>query len=191
MEGKLGVDWKKIGAIFGIIVIAAFLATPGPVSTVSADTENTTTSQLIVSGVIDVTINASACDFGSHSPGTINTSATDCFPLRVTLHANTNTVTNLQVKGADMKSGGNTLIVNNLTYVNATGAGAPSHWLTELNTTYASGSDEAHSGYNDWLAIPDPAADVNRDIYWYSNVPSYQTKGTYSGTLNVKMVDAG
>ena len=183
-------DWKKIVAVLALAAVACFFASTDPVKSVSADTLNETTSTLTVSGVVDVTISATTIAFGSVAPGTANSSSTaGGWPLNVTIHANTNTVTNLQVNGTNM-GGAGTLLVNNITYENAT-LGGPYGWKTELNATFSSGQDENHHSYNDWVGIPDPSSDIDRLIYWYINVPSYQTKGSYTGNIYVKVIDVG
>ena len=138
--------------------------------------------------VIDVTINASDCDFGTQSPRAENASATTCFPLTVTIGTNTNVKTNLAVNGTTLAGSGSlTLAVNNVTSSNeSTG------WKTELNATFSYGSDAAHAAYSNWMQIAIPVGvATTRDIWWFINVPEYQGKSTYNGQLYVRVSAAG
>jgi len=179
---------KVFGLVFGLIVLALFLMVPGTVSFVSADQLNETDSSVTVSGVVDVTLNGTTIAFGSVAPDTANSTATTGFPVLITIHGTTNTQIDIQVNGTDM-TGAGTLAVNNITYCNETvGEGG---WLTELNATFNSGSDEAHARYTDWVDIADPVGDITRNAYWFINIPAAQTKGTYNGNIYIKVIDSG
>ncbi len=181
MKGAL----KLFGLVLGLIALASFLMVPGTVSLVSADTLNETDSSVTVSGVVDVTLNGTTIAFGNVAPGTANSSATTGCPVEITIHADTNTVTTIQVNGTDM-TGAGTLEVNNITYCNESDG-----WKTELNATFSSGADDQYNAYSDWLDIADPTEDITRDAYWYINIPSAQAKGAYSGNIYIKVIDSG
>ena len=175
---------KVFGLVFGLIALALFLMVPGTVSFVSADNLTETASSVTVSGVVDVTLNGTTIDFGNLPPDTPNSSATTSFPVLITIHGTTNTQITIQVNGTDM-TGAGTLAVNNITYSNDT------VWLTELNATFNSGSDEAHARYTDWVDIADPVEDITRNAYWYINIPAAQTKGAYNGNIYIKVIESG
>ncbi|MFH0835224.1 MAG: hypothetical protein V1881_02685 [Candidatus Micrarchaeota archaeon] len=178
-------DWKMIGLAFAV-VCALFLVS-NKVDFVSA--YNTSQSWVTVNGVVDVTINCTAVNFSYLAPGAVNQSAASCYPMNVSINANTNTPTTIAVNGSDLDSAGTALTARNITYTNGTSAPADTTYKTELNATSTSGSDNAGEPFDDWVNIV--AGGATRYAYWWITVPAAQTKGTYTGTIYVKVSDTG
>lgn len=179
-------NWKLTGVVFALLAAAFFVSYKAPF--VAADpTPNETASSVTISGIVDVTVNCTAIGFGSLSAGVANSSSTNCFPLIVTLWANTNTQTAIAVNGSNLMNNSVVYGVRNVTYANVTAAPK-----TELNATFTSGDDNVtHGPYDDWVNIGDPAIDTNKTIFWYLTTPSTILKGVYAGTIYVRVTDTG
>lgn len=162
---------KTIFAIFGMLVLclAGFnLATP-QISELTSSAE--------VGEVISVALNASAVGWTGLVPGTSTDVAatTGGAPLLLSIYAETNVATDLEVNGSDLTSSGNILEVANVSYSNATTG------LVALTSGFSSG------GFEDWIGIPDPSSTITRDINWFITIPAGIAQGTYTGTLYVKV----
>lgn len=180
-------NWKLFGLVF--VAAAALFLIPNQVEFVSA-AENQTTSNVTVTGIVDVTINCSSINWTALAPNTVNNSADNCFPLNITIYANTNTQTQIYVNGSDL-SGPVTYEVENITYTNGTTGPAPHEWRMSLNETATSGLDADGGPFDDWVAIGDPGVDTHRYAYWYMTAPATIPKGTYAGTVFVTISDTG
>ena len=163
---------KVLYALFGTFVLcfAGFAAATEQVSEVSSSAE--------VGEVISIALNGSAVGWTGLVPG----SSTDVIattggaPLEVTIYAETNVATDLQVNGSDLISGGDTLNVANVSFSNATTG------LVALTSGFSSG------GFEDYIDIPDPTGTITRPINWFITIPAGTPQGTYLGTLYVKVL---
>ncbi|VVB67989.1 Uncharacterised protein [Candidatus Norongarragalina meridionalis] len=186
-------DIRMFGVAF--VAVAALVIFSASAPFVSADpVPNESASSVTVTGIVDVTVNCTTIGFGSLAPGVANSSSTGanaCFPLEITIHADTNTQTQIWVNGSNMLNGGTVFGVRNITYTNGTAAPAPNAFKTELNASFTSGNPAAATYHSDWVAIADPAADINRYAYFYLSTPATIPKGSYSGTIYMQITDTG
>ena len=175
--------------MFGValIALAVLVLISANVPFVRADpTPNETASSVTITGIVDVTVNCSAIGFGSLAPGAVNSSSTNCFPLVITIHDDTNTQTQIFVNGSNLLN--NTVVYGqrNVTYSNLTDG-----YATEMNSTFTSGSDNVGDPFDDWVGIADSSTDATRNAFWWISAPSTIPKGVYAGTIYVKVTDTG
>lgn len=163
---------KVLYAIFSVFVLcfAGFAIATEQVSEVSSSAE--------VGEVISIALNSSAVGWTGLVPG----SSTDVIatsggaPLQVSIYAETNVATDIQVNGSNLNSGGDVLGVGNVSFSNSTTG------LVALSSGFSSG------GFANYINIPDPTTTITRPINWFITIPAGTPQGTYLGTLYVKVL---
>lgn len=161
---------QKLALILPVLVLLSALV-------MSISDEETASASVTVNEYVSITLtdlNASGIDFSSLDPGTTNNpadqNATDG-TVRITNDSVSNVDVNIYVKGDDFVSGSNTIAVDgNVTY-NKTSSQTGE--LTLANT------------YGTALEIG-VAPNSSIDVWFWLDIPSSQTAGSYTSTFSFK-----
>jgi hypothetical protein len=168
-----------------------FLALCVPFATADATTENQSSASLIVTAVVDFSLNCSTLSLGTFAVGTVNLSAAS--QCNMSIYPDTNTITNISLNGTDFTNAtfGTTLKMDNLSYSNLS-SDTCGICNSSLRSSFYSGlmTQACNQTFNDWVMIPKPITSPTvRNVYFFVSIPSYQPKGKYSGYVYLKVTD--
>ena len=178
-------DW--ILPVLGLVVLGLALLVPFDVHA-TPQTENQSTATLVVSAIVDFSINCSSISFGTFAAGTVNSSALQ--QCNMTIYSDTNTITNISINATPLVNAtfNKTLAMDNISYANVS---SPGICKSSLRSAFYSGwmAPACNTTFNDWVMIADPVADQTRNVFFFVSIPSYQTKGLYTGNVSIKVTD--
>jgi hypothetical protein len=168
-----------------------FLALCVPFAAADVTTENQSSASLIVTAVVDFSLNCSTINLGTFAVGAVNSSAAS--QCNMSIYPDTNTITNISINGSDLTNVtmGTTLKMDNLSYSNLSSATC-GRCNSTLRSTFYSGlmPQACNQTFNDWVMIAKPVTSPTvRDVYFFVMIPSYQQKGKYSGYIYIKVTD--
>ncbi len=131
--------------------------------------------------VVETTVNVTTVTFGSLDPGTADTAASNN-PVRLTNTANSNTAVDVYLNGTNMTSGANQINSSNISVwtANTVASSRVFNASTYFNST------SANTGFIENLAISGTT-----DFYFWLDVDSGQTAGSYTGTMQIRVVADG
>jgi spore coat protein CotH len=190
--------------ILGGVAFSIFLCASLTIGFAASFEEASTSSSVTINSYVDITLSQVPVKFGSIDPGTTETQADDGssndydsdtqidgFPMRITVESTTNEDVDIHLKGDDWSDGGtNSFGIGNVTIDDdSTLNEGTETGLAEDSLTTAYGG--ANTGYFEDITAPSGGPAVNKDLYFWLDVPSAQAAGAYSTTIYVKAVKNG
>jgi hypothetical protein len=176
---------KALAKCVGLLVLGSvFLALTSARLCAAADyNEQSTTSSLTVSTVIDITLSHVPIAWGTLAPGTTNNLAlsNQGNPATITVESTTNVLVDIYIKGTNWTSSSGTIGVDNCHYDTDSTPGGD-NWAT-LSSSYPPGPNQ---GY--FENVP-PNTVLN--TYWFIDIPAGQPAGEYTNTIYFKAVKDG
>ena len=165
--------------LLGIFLLSSSTTVP-VVNALSANTNNLTASAT-VNTFVETSLSGTTITFGSIDPGTKDTAASTN-PITLTNTGNSNTAVDIYLNGTNMTSGANQINSSNISVWNADSATASSvlNGSTYLNST------GANTAFRENLAISG-----THDFYFWIDVSAAQTAGSYTGTVQMRIVGDG
>ncbi|MHB1133138.1 MAG: hypothetical protein ACYC4L_12230 [Chloroflexota bacterium] len=129
-----------------------------------------------VAAYINITISdrdPAGLNFGNHNPSDQDTLDIDSVydtqaPIQIVVKKETNSTVNLQMRGTDFTSGGNTLPIGNATWNTTNNPGAS----TPITDTFAT-----------MATVSPSASDIPINVYHWLDIPASQRAGSYSATF--------
>jgi hypothetical protein len=170
-------------AIVDVVLIILMLFAPA-MAFAADSSEQSTTSSVTVSTVVDITLSNVPIAWGTISPATENNLAQTNAgnPATLKVESTTNVKVDIYIKGTDWSDGaGHTISVSNAHYDNDNIPGG-SMW-TALTTSYATGPNQGF-----WENV---MPGTYENSYWFINIPSGQWASTYTNNVYFKAVKDG
>lgn len=162
---------------FAAASLASTFSGPQPVAGVSVS--------LTVPVFIEVFLDPTSVSFPPTSPGSTSNASTG-FPLNVNITDNTNTPTNVSLRGDgdfNRSGGGASFNMTNLTYSNVSSGGANRSVVPTFNTT---------DPFPDWVdrPVPPPGTNVTVPVHFWLRIPPGQEAGTYATNVTIRVSPA-
>jgi len=175
--------YKRALAIVGVVLIALMLFAPAMAFAADYE-EESTTSSVTVSTVVDITLSNVPIAWGTLAPSTENSLAltNQGNPATLKVESTTNVKVDIYIRGTDWSDGaGHTITVSNAHYDNDNIAGG-ANWTT-LTTSYATGPNQGF-----WENV---MPGTYENSYWSINIPAGQWAATYTDNIYFKAVKDG
>jgi hypothetical protein len=173
--------YKRALGIVGVVLTALMLFAP---AMAFASSEQSTTSSVTVSTVVDITLSNVPIVWGTLAASTENNlaQADAGNPATLKVESTTNVKVDIYIKGTDWSDGaGHTITVSNAHYDNDNIVGG-ANW-TPLTTDYATGPNEGF-----W---EDVMPGTYENSYWFINIPAGQWAAIYTNNIYFKAVEDG
>lgn len=168
--------WLPLAAVFLLLLLAPLalgVSGPQPVANVSVS--------LTIPTFIEMVLNPESVSFPATSPGSTS-NASSGFPVSVNITDNTNTQSNVTLRGEgdfNRTGGSESFNMTNLTYGNLTSGGANKSVAPYYNST---------DPFADWVNRPIPplGTNVTVSVYLWLRIPAGQEAGTYATNVSIR-----
>lgn len=169
--------WLPLAAVSLLLLAAPHLGSkfsgPQPVGNLSVT--------LTVPTFIEMVLNPDSVSFPPTSPGSTS-NASSGFPVNVNITDNTNTQSNVTLRGEgdfNRTGGSESFNMTNLTYSNATSGGVNKSVVSTYNFT---------EPFSTWVNRPIPALGTNESVfaYFWLRIPPGQEGGEYKTNITIR-----